>query len=70
MPEDGIRVIFAMWGQECYTYFYGNLCEEDAFEWLRKMYDKGWLNPTTIEQIDTFVVLYSNEEILEKVGAL
>ncbi len=68
MPEDGIRVVFAMWGQECYTYFYGDLGEADALDWLRKMYDKGWLNPITIETVGTFVVLYDKEEILEKIG--
>ncbi len=68
MPEDGIRVVFAMWGQECYTYFYGDLGEADALDWFRKMYDKGWLNPIMIETVGTFVVLYDKEEILEKIG--
>ena len=68
MPEDGIRVVFAMWGQECCTYFYGDLGEVNALDWLFKMYDKGWLDPLMMEVADTGVVLYDKEEILEKIG--
>ena len=68
MPEDGIRVAFAMWGQECYTCFYGDSGEDSAFDWLFKMYDTGWLDQLTLETVGTFVVLYDLEEILEKIG--
>ena len=56
-----------MWGQECYTYFYGDLGESNALDWLFKMYDKGWLDPLMMEAADTGVVLYDKEEILEKI---
>jgi hypothetical protein len=52
-----------MWGQECYTHFSS---EESAFDWLGKMYDKGWLHP--IEVLAGKVVLYTEEEIVDKVG--
>ncbi len=57
-----------MWGQECYTYFCGDSGEADALDWIRKMYDRGWLDPAMIETMDTGVVLYDKEEILEKTG--
>ena len=68
MPEDRIRVTFAMWGQECLTCFFGDLCEASALDWLRQMYDKGWLDPIMMELVGTGIVLYDKEEILEKIG--
>lgn len=64
-----IMVVFDMWGQRCITEFDDS--SELLFEnWIKIVYEKGWMIPVEVYRKDDNVVLCDEQKLRELVKEL